>query len=48
MNLRDLIRGEVRFSALTRTFPEEAEKLLAEAELDAKEKYQEYKKLAEG
>ena len=48
LNLRDFLMGEVRFSALTRTFPEEAEKLLAEAELDAKEKYQEYKKLAEG
>lgn len=40
--------GEVRFSALTRTFPEEAEKLLAEAELDAKEKYQEYKNWQRG
>ena len=48
LNLRDFLMGEVRFSALTRTFPEEAEKLLEEAELDAKEKYQEYKKLAEG
>ena len=48
LNLRDFLMGEVRFSALTRTFPEEAEKLLAEAEKDAKEKYQEYKKLAEG
>ena len=40
--------GEVRFSALTRTFPEEAEKLLSEAELDAKEKYQEYKNWQRG
>ena len=39
--------GEVRFSSLTRTFPEEAEKLLKEAETDAREKYEEYKKLAE-
>ena len=47
MNLREFLMGEVRFSALTRTFPEEAEKLLKEAERDANEKYQEYKKLAE-
>lgn len=40
--------GEVRFSALTRTFPEEAEKLLAEAELDAKEKYQSIKNWQRG
>ena len=47
MNLRDFLMGEVRFSSLTRTFPEEAEKLLKEAETDAREKYEEYKKLAE-
>lgn len=46
MNLREFLMGEVRFAALTRTFPEEAEKLLAEAEVDAKERHESYKKLA--
>ena len=38
--------GEVRFASLYRTFPDEAQKLLAEAERGAKEKYEEYAKLA--
>ena len=39
--------GEVRFASLTRTFPEEAKKLLAEAQKDASEKYEQYRKMAE-
>jgi len=39
--------GEVRFSSLTKTFPEVAEKLFDKAEKAAKEKYENYKKMAE-
>ena len=39
--------GEVRFAALTRTFKDEADRLLKEAEKDAKEKYMRYKKMAD-
>lgn len=46
MDLREFLMGEVRFAALTRTFPEEAERLLVQAEIDAKEKYQQYKELS--
>lgn len=45
--LKDFMMGEVRFAALTRTFAEEAERLLKEAEADAREKYAEYKRMAE-
>jgi pyruvate-ferredoxin/flavodoxin oxidoreductase len=45
--LRDFLMGEVRFSSLTRTFPERAEVLLSQAEKDSKEKYEQYLKLSE-
>ena len=44
---RDFIMNENRYSSLTRTFPEKAEKLFQIAEKNAKEKYEIYKKLAE-
>ena len=47
LDLRKFLMGEVRFASLTRSFPEEAEKLLTEAEQDAKAKYAEYKRMAE-
>ena len=37
---RDFILNEVRYSSLTRSFPERAKVLFAEAEEDAKEKYE--------
>jgi pyruvate-ferredoxin/flavodoxin oxidoreductase len=43
---KDFLMGEVRYSSLVRTFPENAEKLFATAEKDAKERYENYKKLA--
>lgn len=43
----DFLMGEVRYSSLTRTFPEQAEILLKEAEKAAKEKYENYKKMAQ-
>ena len=46
-SFRDFLMGEVRYSSLTKTFPEIAEELFAKAEKEAKEKYETYKKLAE-
>ena len=43
----EFLRGEVRYSALDITFPENAKTLFAEAESSAKERYEYYKKLAE-
>ena len=45
--LKEFMMGEVRFAALTRTFKDEADRLLKEAEKDAKEKYMRYKKMAD-
>ena len=38
--------GEVRYSSLTRTFPENAETLFEQAEKDMKERYATYKRMA--
>ena len=46
-NFRDFIMGEVRYSSLVRTFPETADELFNECERDAKERYENYRKLAE-
>ena len=45
--LREYMMGEVRFSSLTRTFPDRAEELFAEAERFTAHRYAKYKKLAE-
>ena len=44
---RDFIMGEVRYNSLTRSFPERAEKLFAEAEKVAKENYERLAKMSE-
>ena len=44
----EFLNDEVRYSSLNKSFPENAERLFAEAEQDAKEKYEFYKKMAEG
>ena len=44
MDLNEFLMGEVRYASLVRTFPETAEVLLKEAEVQAKEKYESYKK----
>ena len=44
--LREFMMGEVRFSSLTRTFPERAELLFAEAEEFTARRYEQYKALA--
>ena len=46
-DLLEFMRGEVRYSALDITFPENAKTLFAEAEASAKERYEFYKNLAE-
>jgi len=45
---QDFINSEIRYKSLTKLFPEEAQKLFAEAEQEAKERYNYYKKLSEG
>ncbi len=46
-DLVEFLRGEIRYSALDITFPENAKKLFAEAKISAEERYNYYKKLAE-
>ena len=43
---REFIMGEVRFSSLTRTFPDNAEELFVRAEEDMKDRYEIYKRMA--
>ena len=45
--LREFMMGETRFASLTRTFPETAERLFAEAEVQCAERYAKYKDMAE-
>ncbi|MGE5631796.1 MAG: pyruvate:ferredoxin (flavodoxin) oxidoreductase [Caulobacteraceae bacterium] len=46
-SFRDFLMGQVRYTSLVTTFPKEAEELFAKAEREAKEKYENYKKMAE-
>ena len=43
---RDFLEGEVRYSALERTFPDNAEKLFARAAEGAKERYEKLRRMA--
>ncbi|MBW2115139.1 MAG: pyruvate:ferredoxin (flavodoxin) oxidoreductase [Deltaproteobacteria bacterium] len=45
-DFQEFLMGEVRFSSLTRTFPENAEKLFEKAEEDMKERYENYKRMS--
>ena len=45
-DFREFLMGEVRYSSLTRTFPENAEVLFKKAEEDMKERYELYKEMA--
>lgn len=47
-SFRDFIMSEVRYSSLLKTFPEQAEQLFAKTQEDARERYEFYKKLAQG
>ncbi|OPX36570.1 MAG: hypothetical protein B1H12_06840, partial [Desulfobacteraceae bacterium 4484_190.2] len=44
---REFLMGEVRYSSLTRTFPDHAESLFQKAEENMKTKYEIYKAMAE-
>ena len=46
-DFREFLRGEVRFSALERTFPQEAEELFRRTEKEAMERYKKYRALAQ-
>ena len=48
MSLKEFLLSEVRYSALTRTFPDMAEKLFEMAEIEARERLEFFKKLAQG
>jgi len=45
--IRDFLMGEVRYAALTKTFPEEAAKLHKKLEEQVTERYQRYQEMAE-
>ncbi len=45
---QDFLMGEVRYTALKKSFPQQAEILFRQAEEDARWRYNKYKKLAEG
>ncbi len=45
---RDFIMGETRYASLLSTFPERAKVLFEEAEKHARERYETYKRMAEG
>lgn len=45
-SFRDFIMGQVRYSALAKQFPEEAEELFTLTERFAKERYEDYKRIA--
>jgi pyruvate-ferredoxin/flavodoxin oxidoreductase len=43
---REFLMGEVRYSSLTRTFPDDAARLFKKAEDDMKERYETYREMA--
>ena len=45
-DFKEFLMGEVRYSSLTRTFPENAKSLFQKAEEDMKERYETYKRMA--
>ncbi|HIC86567.1 MAG TPA: pyruvate:ferredoxin (flavodoxin) oxidoreductase, partial [Desulfobacterales bacterium] len=46
-DFREFLLGEVRYSALTRSFPDQAERLFVQAEKEMKERVETYKRMAE-
>jgi len=47
ISYREFLEGEVRYASLHKTFPENARELFEKAELDAMERYEAYRKMAE-
>jgi len=48
VSVQEFFKGETRYSALERIFPERSERFQGEAEVFFKERYLQYKKLTEG
>jgi len=46
-DFHEFLMGEVRYASLIKSFPDEAKELHALLEAECKERYEEYKKLAE-
>jgi pyruvate-ferredoxin/flavodoxin oxidoreductase len=46
-SFQDFLNGQVRYTTLMNQFPEVAQELFAKAEAEAKEKYENYKKMAQ-
>ena len=46
-SFREFLMGQVRYAAIAKQFPEEAEELFEKTEEDAKERYEIYKILAQ-
>ena len=46
-DFKDFLMGEIRYSALAKIFPKLAEQLFEKTEKDAKERLENYKKLAQ-
>ena len=44
---QEFLLGEVRYTSLAKQFPAEAKELFAEAEKDAKRRYENYRRMAE-
>jgi pyruvate-ferredoxin/flavodoxin oxidoreductase len=47
ISYQEFLDGEVRYASLYRSFPDNAAELFAQADKDAKARYESYKKLAE-
>ena len=47
MGYQEFLEGEVRYASLHKTFPENAKELFAQAEQEAKARYESYEKMAE-
>ena len=47
-DFHEFLMGQVRYSALARQFPEQAEELFEKTRQDAAYRYEEYKRLARG
>ena len=45
-DFQEFLMGEVRYSSLTRTFPENAKELFQKAEADMRERYETYRQMA--
>ena len=45
-DFKEFLLGEVRYSSLTRTFPDKAEELFEKAEADMKDRFETYRRLA--